>query len=201
MMTFKQFQNSLTESPMLITEYQPEELVNIQKNKSLFKTISTSNKKEIFRVDENAVVYRYKNSLVCLDYKDECITYRMKFEINKNSKLGQFVWQSSLWRDINFINTKPLPKKMFFGYLLKEFPVVLTDSVQSFDGARFWVSRILDAFELNLHVYFYDFLNNNLIQINTVKEWDTFSRTNKTDIWGKTELHKLKRMIITSKTL
>jgi hypothetical protein len=137
---------------------------------------------------------------MCLDTQLEQITYDMTFEKRNHHKLGEYVWQSGVWVKEGYSYLDGLARKIFFDFLLKDNQVILTDSVQSWDGKRFWMNCIGRAFDKGLNVYYFDFKTEELIKIKDKQTWEAFKNEHK-DIWGKTDRHKMKRMIITSKTL
>ena len=82
---------------------------------------------------------------------------------------------------------------------MSKFGTILTDSEQTWDGKRFWGRRISEAFDKGLNVYLYDFSNHKIINI----EDNTHFRQAELihDIWGTTNKHKMKRMVISNKEL
>ena len=121
----------------------------------------------------------------------------MEFKVNEQPTLGQFVWQTSVWRG-NSALISHLPTEMFFEYLVKTYHTVLTDSKQSWDGKRFWLDRIDNAFDRGINVYFFDFSTSNLTKIETKTDWLQFYKINQNKIWGKANLHQMKRMVISN---
>lgn len=190
----------ICETPMLIGEWSPEELENDDQNAELYYQLLPLAKHELYKIDDIASIYLHNNTLFCLDTSINRVTYEMQFKLGKNIKLGQYVWQASVWRNLSVPNTLGWPEKIFFEYLLPTYHVIITDSQQSFDGRKFWMNRIANAFNRNLNVYYCDFSSNKLTKIEDSHHWVDFHR--KTPyIWSKQPASKMKRMVITDKVV
>lgn len=197
----------LFESPTIIPDLDdPDELdlFDKTKNQLLYKHFISKKyqyKKKLFDLTENASVYQFKTQFFCLDTELEKVTYFMSYGVNNNKKLGQFVWQSMVWTDLK-VHSRYLvgvASKVFFEYLLPKFHVILTDSQQTWKGRRFWEISIGAALDKKLNVYFFDFLNNNLIELQNFD--DLYDYQKKYDIWGLTKSHEMRRMVISDKKL
>jgi hypothetical protein len=189
------------EHPQIIGEYAPEELHDLEQNHALYLQLSKNpNKQLLLQLSETCHVYVTKRTVFCLDDELAMVVYEMEFRIGHNPVIGDYVWQTSVWR-CSFATITQLPTDIFFNYLVSNDHVVLTDSKQSWDGKRFWMDRITNAFDRDLNVYFFDFSNNKLQKMHSKQEWLRFHHANQSKIWGKLDLHQMKRMIISDREL
>lgn len=190
----------LQEMPQDITQLDYHSLNNKTTNEKLYKKLSAIKyKKHIMTVFDKAYLYKEGANFFCLDDKLQRVTYYMTYNVTSVSKLGRSVWQTLVWADPLASYISGIPQKIFFDHLLTKFDTILTDSQQTWDGKRFWKLRIADAFEKNLNVFFYNFANHELIKINNRDDLEAY--TNLKDIWGPSNLHKMKRIVISSKDL
>ena len=190
----------LTEVPFQLDNIDWHDLNIIERNQEEFKKFNANKyKKLVERLTNHASVYKLGSEYFCLDNEFKSITYYMKYEVGNNGKLGSFVWQSLVWTEPSAKYIISYPKKIFFDDLLSKFGTILTDSEQTWDGKRFWKWRISEAFDKGLNVYLYDFSNHKIIKI----EDNTHFRQAELihDIWGTTNKHKMKRMVISNKEL
>lgn len=179
-------------------------LNNRHKNREFYKVCVGKDyqyKKKLFAINEYASVYQHKSEFFCLDKELKKVTYYMKYQVDTKPKIGQYVWQSLVWADPEAQGSyiSGIAKKMFFEYLLPKFHVITTDSEQSWRGKRFWQIRIGDALRMGLNVYFYDFQSKELVKLQKYDDLQDYQE--KYDIWGETDKHLLKRMVITNKDL
>lgn len=178
-----------------------DDLHDIDINRNLYHQLSSSpNKTLLKKVNKTCKIYVSDTTLFCLDDLFQLVTYEMKFSIGANKFIGVFVYDISVYRDHSALIAH-LPTEMFFDYLLHNYHTVLMDSKHPWDGQRFWGDRINNAFERSLNVYYFDFSNNKLQKMNSISEWLKFFQMNTGRIWGKSDLHQMKRMIITDKVL
>lgn len=190
----------LTEMPRDIPPIDWHYLNNDERNNAQYIEFSKDPyKKVVDRLTDSAIVYKRGSQYFCLDIEHKRITYYMKYEVGNNGKIGQYVWQSLVWINPSAVYIEHYPQKVFFQYLLPKFHSILTDSEQTFDGKRFWTYRIRDALKMNLNVYFYDFDKHNIIPIHNMNEFIKIQ--NLYDIWGNTNRHELKRILISSKQI
>lgn len=72
--------------------------------------------------------------------------YAIKYETRNWKWLGQTVTQCVLWRDPSITGLIPqVTSKVFFGYLLKHYPTVMSDRLQTEAGHDFWIGRMAEA--------------------------------------------------------
>lgn len=202
MMSFKEYQEFLTEMPKLIKSWDPIELIDPERNKDNYLDLLREKRKtKLFDLTDVATMYEWKDNFFVLDTSIEQITYDMTFKLGDEPNIGgKFVWQTGVWINPVHQYIEGVAAKMFFEVLLKRHETIITDSIQTFDGKRFWERNIGKAFVKGLNVYYYDFQTKELAKIENAIHWETFKKTHK-DIWGKTDRHKMKKMVITNKTL
>lgn len=193
----------LIETPQQIEDLDEPEFLDFDANRNLYNQLkSEKNKKLIKKLTPQASLYELSYGRFCvLDNQQKQVAYWMTFQIGKNSVLGKFVWQSLVWKfhRIHTNYTSGLPAEIFFKNLLLKFGTIITDSEQTFKGEYFWRDRIADAFSLKLNVYYFDFSNNKLIKLKDTRHLSEIEKTH--DIWGKSDLHQMKRVVISNRDL
>lgn len=169
-------------------------------NEEIYRKFSADKyKKSVLKVFDKAEIFKDGSRYFCLDSRLKRVTYYMKYEVKNNGRLGQFVWQSLVWSFPAASYISGIPQKMFFEFLLPKFGTIVTDSQQTWDGKRFWRLRIAEALEKKLNVYFYDFSNH---EIEKIEDYDHFAECDlKRGIWGPSNIHQMKRMVISNKEL
>lgn len=92
-----------------------------------------------------ATINRYgdshNGSIVGLNHADRTIFYYVQYKQLNKKLMGQTVTQTLLWSQRSAI-TQNLTRKMVFDYLLKQWPIIMSDTQQTPDGERFWRSLI-----------------------------------------------------------
>lgn len=195
---------TLLESPLNIPDLDWHDLENPTENAKLYKNFISKEyqyKKAILKLTETAIIYQMKTELFCLDSERQQVTYYMKYSVDTNKILGQYVWQSLVWvdKELHYDYLKDIPAKIFFENLLTKFKTIITDSEQTWHGRRFWEYRIVDALKKNLNVYFFNFENKHIEKMFSFNQLYDFQK--KYDIWGNSPKHKMKRMVISNKNL
>lgn len=190
----------LKEMPQNIEPLDWHSINDPEENRLLYQKLSTNKyKKHIMQIFSNADLHQLGSQFFCLDSKMKRVTYYMKYEVGNNGKLGSFVWQSLVWSLPSAAYVAGLPQLIFFEKLLPKFGTIATDSQQTWDGRRFWKLRIADAFNKQLNVFFYNFANHEIIKIDSYDDFESLSA--RKDVWGETDKHKMKRMVISNKDL
>lgn len=190
----------LQEMPQEIEDLDWLDLEDHKRNTAAYhRLFGTEAKKDLETVWSSAKLYKYRSTFFTLDTKKRSITYYMSYMVGNNGNLGDYVWQSLVWRNGATPYTAGLPQSVFFNRLLPKFGCIITDSQQTWNGKRFWELRITDAFEKGLNIYYYDFGTHECTKVDNLEDFDDLRQEN--DIWGKTDQHQMKRMVITVKTL
>ena len=73
------------------------------------------------------------------------LDYTIQYQARNWNWLGQTVTQCILWRDPSSPYVRGLTIKMFFDYLLKRYPAIMSDRQQTTQGNDFWQARMTDA--------------------------------------------------------
>jgi hypothetical protein len=190
----------LTEMPKTIPKLKWHDLFNRGLNFNRYQMVENDQTKKVYlKVNDHAVIYQVDDKFIGLDADKEQITYFMRYEVDRNDILGDYVWQSLVWRSKTANYLTGIPKKIFFEFMLPKFSCIVTDSDQTWDGERFWGARIADAIEMNLHVYYFNFETEELIEVKTIREFEKIQETH--DIWGPSDAHRMKRMVISGREL
>lgn len=190
----------LTEMPKLIPPLKGHELNDASMNGQWYKDFDRDKyKKLIVVLNDHAIVSKDGTTFFCLDSDTKRVTYYLKYEVAKHSQLGQYVWQSMVWTDLNCDYIRGFPQKIFFDFLLPKYGCIVTDSEQTWYGQRFWQLRISEALKKGLFVYYFDFKLKQLVQVN---DWAEFEQIEKDhDVWGPHTQNEFKRMIISNRKL
>jgi hypothetical protein len=115
----------------------------------------------------------------------DLISYLVKFVVSSR-KLTNFhktVTQTNIWRSDTDPKVKGLAFLVFFDYLLDHYGAIMSDSIQSRDGKRFWTQMMTEADSKNLGVALVNFNEHKIypkdpsIDIHTwVQGWDTWKK-------------------------
>lgn len=134
-------------------------------------------------------VFSIDNQSQEMGYFIEYVTYKV------GNNLGtEAVTQVGLWRNKRLISSNNLGTFIFFNYLLPHFNTIMSDTLQTESGMRFWHSRMEEAITKGLYCYGYDRMSNELTAITEDNyNWAT------THYWGKEDDYETK-LILISKT-
>jgi hypothetical protein len=151
------------------------------------------NQAEKLEVIGDMILYRAKTEIKTIVFalaaKTKQVCYLMEFEEDTNEKFGRYVFQSFVWVDKTKSAARRLPKDCFFKYVVQIEDVVLTDSIQTWDGKEFWLRRLKESFDMNLFVYYINSMTGDVIKLDRfeqVREFDI-----KYQIWHHNGLTKL----------
>jgi hypothetical protein len=116
-----------------------------------------------------------------------------------------FVVQKKIWRDSALsvdafkIDGMSVASYVFFNQLLPmaDGIGIITDSMQTPSGKRFWFDRIAQAFSKNLHVYLMD--RNKKIKIKLHDDADFKAKIKQEDTWTSDDNKSLNRRVVISK--
>lgn len=149
-------------------------LGDLDTNKKQLQKLLTMKPKHVLSVNDNLVVFSAKNGPTNVFFAvamDEMrIVYYMTYDTEKSKLIGKFVCQSYVWVNKTYSAARVLPRLMFFNHLLLKHKTVVTDSIQTWDGKRFWLARIKDALAKNIKVYYVNFQNDHIEQIQTYED-------------------------------
>jgi hypothetical protein len=87
----------------------------------------------------------------CMDAKLQRITYYMSYEVARHKTIGDYVWQSLVWRYQPLAREylEKIPAKIFWEQLFPKFSTIITDSKQTWNGRSFWELLIAEALKKN----------------------------------------------------
>ncbi len=146
-------------------------------------------------------LYELPLAYAVINHKDENIpriSYYMEFTFKFYSLLKRkAVSQIKVWSDTLDNITVNVAKIIFFNELLEHYDTIITDSMQTPDGQRFWNRRITDAFSLGYYVYYVCFSNKEkeILLIDNMSEFEKIK--NDKTIWGDNASNMTKRIVIT----
>jgi len=191
----------ITETPKMIPdlEHLERRLGNFSSNHQENKKYKSKYLRSITKISDKIEIFWSKKEFFGLDKDKQLITYYMQWDKSEHAKLGEYVWQILVWSSPTTLEMRGKAADVFFDHLLPKVGMILTDSKQTWHGKRWWQLRIVDAFQRNLNVYFFDFADDTLIKVDDIDHFQQIQE--KFDIWGDTDLHEMKRMVITRKVL
>jgi len=172
-------------------------LNNVEQNRSKYLEISDSEALDIARQAKLSFPPAYR--LVRVETGDESfqlallsdhtseVVYYIKCivfpDIHLNAKP---VTQVLLWRTSVVSHrrvTSGVAEDIFRNYLLEHYNIIASDSCQTREGRDFWVRQLGYAIEYGEHVYRFDRLNCDLVEITD----HAVIRDNRCDLWGDAE--------------
>lgn len=191
---------SLLEMPKIIPALSIEDNLDLYSvNQAKYKELFTSNANVYKKFDNARVVYQSGKKFYCLDALRREVTYFMEYNVNSNKTLGSFLWQSLVWRSKKVEYNKTLPHEIFFDTLLPKYGVITTDGDQTDEGRRFWSYQVKFALDKNFFLYYHNLQTKELQQFKSMLEFDDLIK--KFNIWGNSNLHRQKLIVISNKEL
>lgn len=149
-------------------------------------------------------LYELPRAFILVDHSDNKtpkLVYAMQFKVAFHKFIGrQCAQQIAVWRDPTSLATKGLARHVFTDYLLQNYKTVITDSVQTPDGQRFWDERIAESLNEGMYVYYVNLLpTREIVNIESVEQYKKIK--NSKEIWGDETKHQARRIIITTSPL
>lgn len=90
-----------------------------------------------------SVLYLYgdesNGSIFLYDTRQQLITYYIRYRARKSRLNGESVTQTMLWRLLGAPDTEGLAKDVVLKILLKEYPAIMSDRIQTEEGKTFWI--------------------------------------------------------------
>lgn len=181
----------------------PRILGNETTNRKLVHFLLKRNPKEIFDLGDDVKVYRVgtnKGYLFMYNPHEDLIGYYVALEEQKKSLLGKKVTQTAVWRSMEDEKADGLTYKIVFDYLLKLYPAIMSDKIQTHDGKNFWIRLMFRALGRGHEVVLAD-LNARSIEEITMKADLRLLTTNPPadNPWGQMLKHKAMRFAILAK--
>lgn len=193
----------LLESPQSVgsTEFG---LDNVESNKKfgyeLLNGIKSryKNKTPLRKID-GSTLWELKKQYALIRDEDHYVSYYMKFEFNNIKFINRMcVSQVAVWRSKTYI-PDPYITKTIFQDLIFKYKTVITDSMQTEAGQRFWALRIADALmDSKLYVYYLNYtkINQELIELHSQEDYGKIMM-NKAP-YGDSREYQAKRFVITT---
>jgi hypothetical protein len=159
--------------------------------------LDTRDKHAIPYHSKNLTLYELKASYALIDNNDSKLVYVMEYKL-ENVRFIQMTCASQLkvWRDATELASEGVTK-LVFGHLLSKYGAIITDSMQTADGQRFWDNRIAHALEHNF-VYYVNLDTKELIKLDK-KEYKQMKLDKK--IWGANKKYRDRRVVISDKEI
>lgn len=157
---------------------------------------------ELIRVDDRleSIPYRHFELALINTFTHEVVYYNRVIITGDVFLNCMPVTQILIWRSpkpIHRLVLRDLPGKIFSGYLLKKFSVVVTDRHQTHDGMNFWMTRLYEALNANCHLYAYDMITCELRPVRD--EADLGAQVDW--LWGHEDNHQNRLAIISAMPL
>lgn len=194
----KPFKQILDEMPQMVNPTQ------FKLNDDAFNQNHLKRKKVIIDSSDDYDIIKTGNnnnrSIILYDKNNMLIDYWVRFKrFGFKSIGGSFITQTQIWRRDGSPWVQGITRKMFFDYLLKHNKAIMSDSMQTVDGKRFWIDRMAEATSRGLYI---GLANLNLKQI----EWFEGNSSNyrnwiksKDSAWGEAEGKQALRFVIANR--
>ena len=176
-------------------------LEDTEKNNELYNELmDNSNTELLYKVSPITKLYRIDDYglLFCLNTEINQVTFMMQYGFGHHEVFSYYINEMDVWLMPDIEDIKNIDKQLFFNYIIKYFEMVFVESKGDWDGKRFWLDCIMQAYKNKLSVYHMDFETNLIKQINTLYDWGQFVGSNP-KIWMKGVPSEVKRIIITSR--
>lgn len=146
-------------------------------------------------------LYESSRAYALIENDTQRAAYAMQFTVSSNAYLRTTCAQQVMvWRDTQVYETEGLAPHIFFSHLLPKYHTIVTDSMQTEDGQRFWDKRILEALIRGLNVYYVSLIPpREIALITSDKEYQAITR--KKEIWGGENKHQARRLVISNHIL
>ncbi|MBJ3779349.1 hypothetical protein JFY47_02250 [Enterobacter asburiae] len=151
---------------------------------------------KLVRVDRRLDVPQEHFELALLNEVTEEVVYYNRVVTHNDRALNcRPVSQVLVWR-----TRKPqhnvvlagIPAKLFFGYLIERYDVVVSDVNQTNEGMSFWLARMYEALGYGLNVYAYDVMSGELKTIGAEDDVGKYQMW----LWGDVDNYQHRLAII-----
>lgn len=119
----------------------------------------------------------------------------VRYDITAHPGLGRAATQIELWRDVSYAPANGQTRRIFFEFLLPLTGIVLSDSIQTRDGMRFWVNMMATAHVNRLEVGLYDENTRNIFPFDGTTPLDDWARRE----WGEGGEFEERRFFVRTK--
>jgi len=193
----------LYETPQSIGDIGEDHPLNnrAQNAKLAYKYLADKRKKLIKQLADGVNLWELPIEYVGIDQRTNPprVIYYVRYEVQNLGYIGRkAASQVLVWRSRAGQITSGLASNIFFNYILPKTGTIVTDYLQTKEGAGFWEDRINDALSSNKFVYYVNFLPPRVIkQITNIDELRAMRNT----VWGDHQKYRQRRLIITSHQL
>jgi hypothetical protein len=189
----------ITESPQMVGDTNfnlDDDAANAKLAKSLLKKIQ-----EIIIDDSEYQLIRTgtdTNGNIALITKDQLpkINYLVRYETKNYSSIGSTVTQVLLWRRLSGAGVIGITAKVFFDYLLKKWPAIMSDGQQTARGKEFWITRMQDATNRGFKVGLANLNLKDIIWYNPKESLEDWLKAN--NGWGSNQSDIARRYLISN---
>jgi hypothetical protein len=203
----------ICEMPRRIYPVDPDLGFTVEKNNRdlASEIIKSKNTIQLESTKLGNILYKYGNKFVLVDPYRMMVLYYLSWKDKYYKYLNSTVSQEVLhWRDRGLYETIDLSSHVFFDLLLPIHGKIMTDFIHTNSGERFWLRRINETFNKNLHIYCIYFLQTTDSSRKIVKVKDDLSfksllisPDNKlsNNPWGYDNKFEARRILITQEPL
>ena len=106
-------------------------------------------KKTIIEETDDYLLFRTGNAdgnIVMYNKQTARMDYWVRYTTITKSEIGKTVTQVGIWRKRGSPINQGITERMFFDYLLKYWPTVMSDSEQTLYGQTFWFNMLAKAY-------------------------------------------------------
>jgi hypothetical protein len=129
----------------------------------------------------------------------QLIGYFVHYKVKSTKFHGLSVTQTALWRNLLDADSSGLTNKVVFSILLKEYPAILSDKIQTGKGKDFWISLMTKALKLGHKVGLVSFNEQLVHNINSNLELRLWLTDDLSGAWSfNSNQHQALRFIIYS---
>lgn len=137
------------------------------------------------------------DEIACVDPQAKRIRY---YAALKNGKLANFaVTQVAVWRERGNHGTVGMPQAVIFNNILKKWPIIVSDYLQTSRGKAFWENLMAEAVAKNYRVAVTHLGDNSIIWYDPVEQNFTDWLSEWQGAWGYKDDHQNFRFLISQK--
>lgn len=135
--------------------------------------------KGILKNYPNAQLVGIGQKVMILDHARKAITYYMVYQTRKISGVTG-VYQIIVWRDQFVQEMVGVTEQIMFQYLVKKYPLVTSDRLQTNAGSDLWIRFMTTALNQGYHVWYFDLNQGERVEIPDV----AWIRNNRSKVWN-----------------
>src|ERR1700737_1250754 len=123
------------------------------------------------------------------------VGYYIKYSVKRTKLHGMSVTQTALWRNLLVPSSENITRHVFYDILLKEYPAIMSDQIQTDDGKRFWLDQLTKSLTRGYSVCLVDFNTRELQPIDTHADLRNLISTKSPWAWASMKHRALRFMI------